>query len=147
MQVLPEIVPLTAPYWEGAREGRLMLQHCTSCGLHWHPPEPICPGCQSAEIEWTAAAGSGTVHSFTVVTHATHVAFEGRTPYLVALVDLTEGPRVVSGIRDCPPEGVSIGMPVQVVFEDVGPVMLPQFVPSRVLGAEQVPPDVRRDQA
>lgn len=146
MQVVPEVVPLTAPYWEGAREGRLMVQRCTSCGLLWHPPEHICPRCQTDRIEWVAAAGSGTVYSYTVVTHATHVAFEGKTPYLVALIDLAEGPRVVSGIRDCAPGDVYVGMPVEVTFETVGSVVLPQFVP-RTAGPGHIITEAREGQA
>lgn len=130
MQVVPEVTSLAAPYWAGAREGQLMLQHCISCGVRWHPPEPVCPSCQSSDVEWTPAKGTGTVHSFTTVVHPTHVAFEGRTPYLVALVDLTEGPRIVSGIRECDPDAVYIGMPVHVVFETVGDHVLPQFMPD-----------------
>ena len=130
MQVVPDVTPLTAPYWEGAREGRLMLQHCLSCGECWHPPEHICPNCQSSDIEWRPAAGTGVVYSYTVVSHATHMAFDGKTPYLVALVDLEEGPRLVTSIRNCAHTDAYVDMPVTVVFETVGEITLPQFVPS-----------------
>jgi len=130
MRIVPKSNGLTAPYWEGARQGRLMVQHCRACGWMWHPPTPICNACQSSDIEWRESSGLGEVYSHTTVHHAAHVAMQGRTPYLVALVQLEEGPRIVANIQDCPMEEVRIGMKVEVTFEEISPgVILPQFRP------------------
>jgi uncharacterized OB-fold protein len=130
MIIAPEPDPLTAPYWEGARNGQLLLQHCQACAACWHPPLPRCPSCLSDDVAWRPAAGEGHVYSYTVIHHATHPAVEDNLPYLVALVELKEGPRVVTNIRGCPAEDVHVGMAVRVVFEPCGPATLPQFTPA-----------------
>jgi uncharacterized protein len=133
MRIVPKPDELTAPYWEGAKHGKLLIQHCRSCGHLWHPPTPICNACQSSDVVWRESSGCGEVYSHTTVHHATHVAMQGRTPYLVALVQLDEGPRVVANIRDCPMEEVRIGMKVEVTFEEiVAGIVLPQFRPRTV---------------
>ena len=131
MLVLPKPDSLSAPYWEGARNGQLLLQRCRGCGHIWHPPLPICPRCHARDYAWQPSSGTGTVYSFTTIHHAAHIAVDGRTPYLVALVTLAEGPRVVANILGCPAEEVRIGMPVRLVFQQVAPeVALPQFEPA-----------------
>jgi len=93
-----------------------------------HPPLPLCPSCHGSRLAWIPAQGKGTIYSFTVVHHAAHPAFATRTPYLVALVTLAEGPRVVCNILDWPLNDVSIGMPVTLTFQHLAPDMdLPQF--------------------
>jgi uncharacterized OB-fold protein len=131
MLIVPKPDALTAPYWEGAREGELRLQHCRSCGHVWHPPTPICPHCQAKDYEWRAASGRGEVYSFTVVHHAAHIAVAKSVPYLVALIELEEGPRVVSNLPGCDPDKVEIGMPVSLTFQEIAPGhVLPQFEPA-----------------
>jgi uncharacterized OB-fold protein len=128
--IIPDPGPLTRPYWEQARAGRLVLQHCHGCGHTWHPPLPRCPRCHAADTGWQQASGEGTVYSYTVVHHATHAALADRVPYVIAIVELAEGPRVVTGIRGAAPDQVWVGMPVRAVFEEVTPeVTLPQFAP------------------
>ena len=128
MLIVPKADRLTEPYWEGAKKGQLLLQNCRRCGNIWHPPTPICPQCQAKNYEWRPASGRGEVYSFTIVHHAAHVAVADRTPYLVALVTLEEGPRVVSNILNCPMEAVEVGMPVTLTFQEISPgITLPQF--------------------
>jgi len=128
MLIVPKADALTEPYWQGAKDGKLLLQNCRSCGHIWHPPTPICPSCQAKNYEWRPASGRGTVHSFTIVHHAAHIAMAKRVPYLVALVTLEEGPRVVSGIMNRAEEAVQIGMSVTLTFEEISPgIVLPQF--------------------
>jgi uncharacterized OB-fold protein len=128
MLIVPEEDALSAPYWQGAREGELRLQRCTACAHVWHPPLPSCPRCGDERFEWRAAAGTGTVHSVTVTHQAAHPAFADRVPYAVALVRLDEGPLVVGNVLDAAPHDVAIGMPVRVVFERLtDEVVLPQF--------------------
>jgi hypothetical protein len=128
MTIIPAAGELTRPYWEEARRGRLVVQHCPGCDRIWHPPLPRCPHCHRAEPAWRPVSGEGTVYSFTVVRHATHVALASQVPYVIAIVELAEGPRVVAGIRGTPPDSMRVGMPVRAVFENVTEqVTLPQF--------------------
>jgi uncharacterized OB-fold protein len=122
---------LTAPYWEAAREGRLVVQECQSCRQVWHPPLPRCPHCHAAGPGWRQVSGEGTVYTYTIVRHPTHYAFAGQVPYVLAIVELAEGPRLVTAITGVPPEEVRAGQPVRVVFREVaGGVTLPYFEPA-----------------
>jgi len=130
MLIVPKADRLTEPYWEGAKNGQLLLQNCRSCGNIWHPPTPICPQCQSKDYEWQGVSGRGTIYSYTIVHHPAHLAMADKVPYLVALVALEEGPRVVSNILNCLIEQVTVGMPVALPFQEIAPgVVLPQFEP------------------
>jgi uncharacterized OB-fold protein len=131
MLIVPQPDALTRPYWDGVARRELRLQTCLACAHAWHPPLPICPRCHSERIEWRPVAGGGTVYSFTVAHHAVHPAVVGKVPYLVALVTLDEGPRVVSGLPGVPFADVRIGMRVRLRFEEIAPgVVLPQFEPA-----------------
>lgn len=133
MLIIPKADRITEPYWEGARNGRLLIQGCRACGHKWHPPTPICPACQVKDYAWEPVAGDGVVYSWTIVHHAAHVAVARQVPYLVALVTLREGPRIVANIVDCPMDDVHIGMPVTLTFRTIAPdVVLPQFTPAKV---------------
>ena len=132
MAIVPAMTDLTRPYWEAAREGRLVVQECRGCGQIRHPPLPACPRCHGKDQGWREVSGGGTVYSRTVVRHPTHVALADQVPYVVALVELAEGPRLVTGITGCAPEDVTVGMRVQVTFREVaGGVVLPYFRPVR----------------
>jgi uncharacterized OB-fold protein len=136
MLIVPKADTLTEPYWQGAKEGKLLLQHCRGCGNVWHPPTPICPKCQAKNYEWRPASGHGVVYSFTIVHHAAHVAVAKKVPYLVALVILDDGPRVVANILNCPMESVQVGMKVKLAFQEIAPgVVLPQFEPAAARAA------------
>ncbi|SDB75111.1 Zn-ribbon domain-containing OB-fold protein, partial [Belnapia rosea] len=88
----------SAPYWQGAREGRLLIRRCDACGKTHFMPRHLCPACWSADLRWVEATGRGTVHSFTVIRRAPLAAFAPRVPYVVALIDLEEGPRMMANI-------------------------------------------------
>src|SRR4051794_34306130 len=110
---LPEPVSeLTAPVWEAAKRGELLLQHCPSCGAFQYYPRPACVACGSLELALEPASGRGTVFSYTVARRPTHPAFEDMVPMVIALVDLEEGPRLTTNIVDCEPEAVAIGAAV-----------------------------------
>jgi uncharacterized OB-fold protein len=131
MPIIPVPTDLTRPYWENAQHGKLVVQRCRNCAGSWHPPLPRCPHCHSTDVGWHEVAGTGTVYTYTVVRHATHVALAGRIPYVIAIVELTEGPRIVTGIIGCDPQDVRAGMAVQVRFDAVtGDVALPYFEPA-----------------
>ncbi|KAB2339094.1 hypothetical protein F8566_49000 [Actinomadura rudentiformis] len=127
--IKPAIGLDTAFYWDGAKEGELRIQCCADCGALRHPPGPMCPKCHSVKRDHVVASGRGEVHSY-VVHH--HPPVPGKTPpYVVAVIDLDEGVRVVGNVNGCAPEDVSIGMPVQVVFERVDDdLTLPQWIPA-----------------
>lgn len=128
--IVPEITPLTRPYWEGAQAGKLRIQYCCACSHCWHPPAPACAACGGLDVEWRDAAGHGHVHSFIIVRQALDPSFESRLPLVIALIRLAEGPLVISNILGCEPEQVSVEMPVRVDWEALSAdVVLPQFRP------------------
>jgi uncharacterized protein len=136
MAVVPGMTELTAPYWAAAREGRLVVQECQACRQVWHPPLHRCPHCHSAGLGWRAVSGDGTVYTYTVVRHPTHFAFADKTPYVLAIVELAEGPRLVSAVTGCEPGQVRVGLPVRVVFREVAAgTTLPYFEPTAGSGA------------
>lgn len=108
----------SALYWEAAREGRLLVQRCRSCGTHQLYGRAHCRTCRG-EVEWIEASGRGTVYSFTVIRQNHVRPFRDLVPYVVALVDLAEGPRVMTNIVGCEPEAVTVGMAVAARFEPV----------------------------
>ncbi|GAA4088350.1 OB-fold domain-containing protein [Actinomadura miaoliensis] len=119
----------TAFFWEGAKAGELRIQRCADCGALRHPPGPMCPSCHSVARDHTVASGRGHVHSY-VVHH--HPPVPGRTPpFVVAVVELEEGVRVVGNVLRCDPGEVTVGMPVRVTFEHVDDELtLPQWIPA-----------------
>jgi uncharacterized protein len=131
MAVVPGLTELTAPYWAAAREGRLAVQECQSCRQVWHPPLPRCPHCHAESLGWRDSSGDGTVYSYTVVRHATHFAFADKIPYVLAIVELAEGPRLVTALTGIAPDEVRVGLRVHAVFRPVtDAVTLPYFEPD-----------------
>lgn len=117
-------------YWEAAAEEKLAIQRCRSCGRHQFYPRSLCAACGFPDPEWVRASGSGTVHSYTVNHRPAGAWASARVPYVVALIDLAEGPRLMANV-DADPSDVHVGMPVAVWFEEVAPgVRLPQFRPA-----------------
>lgn len=131
--IVPEPTALTSPYWTAAAEGRVLLQRCPRCGLVWHPPAPVCPGCRDDAPQWLQSAGLGSLYSYTRVAHAVHAAVADVVPYLVALVDLDEGPRIVTnlvGVQDIR----ALGAGARVILERgpaAGGLQLPVARPHR----------------
>jgi uncharacterized OB-fold protein/acyl dehydratase len=117
-------------FWEGLEGGHLLIQRCAGCGALRHPPRPMCPRCRSLEWDTVCASGRGTVHSYVVPHHPRLPAFP--EPYVVALVDLEEGTRLVSNLMDVAPADVRIGMAVRlrVSRPDGGGPALPLFEPA-----------------
>jgi uncharacterized OB-fold protein len=116
-------------FWNAAADGRLVTQRCRSCGRLSHPPRPVCPDCHSLDQESVDVAGTGAVYSYAVLHHPQNPAFE--YPVVAILVDLDEGPRVLSNLVGCAVEHISIGMPVQVRFEPTTDGMaVPVFEPA-----------------
>lgn len=128
---LPVADPLTKPFWDGCREQRLLVQKCRACGSVRHPPGPVCLECRSPEADWIDSKGQGSVYSWIVVRHPIPAeVYADKVPYVVALIDLDEGTRVVSNITHCDLEAVEAGMRVEVYFRQATEtVTLPQFKP------------------
>ena len=127
---LPEPSPATAPYWEACKAHKLLLQQCVTCGHIQFYPRSLCTACMSDELEWLVARGTGTVYSYSTVHRALLPGFEEDIPYVVAMIELDEGVRLLSQIVGCEPEEVCIGLAVGVVFEEVQEgVVLPMFRP------------------
>ena len=125
---LPEIDADSAPFWRGTRERRLLLPHCLACGRPHFPPRVLCPHCHADGIEWKPASGEGTVYTYTVARRAASAAFEDDVPYVVALIDLAEGVRMMSNVVTDDPAKVTIGAPVRVTFERASDeITLPKF--------------------
>ena len=126
---LPTPTRESQPYWDGLREGRLMLQHCARCGQVRHYPRPVCPHCSSMESEWREASLGGRIHSWTVCHHPFNLFFKSIAPYVVVLVDMDAGVRVNAPLRGMAEDALKIGAPVRLAFEPVTKdVALPYFV-------------------
>jgi uncharacterized OB-fold protein len=128
---LPVPTPETRPFWEAARRHELHLQRCRACGQYVFYPRAACPRCLAGDLEWRGASGRGTLHTFTIV-HRGQKGFPLPAPYVLAVVELEEGPRLMTNLVGVAPDPASlrIGMPLEVVFEDVSPeIALPHFRP------------------
>jgi uncharacterized OB-fold protein len=127
----PEIDWETRAYWEGAGRGELVLQRCGSCQVVQHRPRGFCVSCLSDDIEHFVASGRGEVYTYSVVRQNQMPRFRDAVPYVVAYVQLEEGPQLLTNIVDCDPETVSIGMPVRVDFVSTeGGLGVPRFIPA-----------------
>lgn len=114
---LPTPDETSAPFFEGAREGRLMLQTCRDCSVWLHPVRARCPECGGCNIGWEQASGRGTVYSHGLLRRAYHPRHADRLPLPLAVIDLDEGVRINSNLVDVEPEAIEAGMPVEVTFE------------------------------
>jgi uncharacterized OB-fold protein len=133
--VIPLANPDTKPFWDGCAEGKLLLQRCAVCAAYRHPPSPICPLCLSEAHAWVPASGRGIVYTFVVVREARR-GWEKLVPYVLAVVELEEGSRLLTNITNVAPEDVAIGMPVEVTFAELdGTTKLPLFQPRANAGA------------
>jgi uncharacterized OB-fold protein len=129
---IPVATPETHPFWEAARRHELRLPRCRACGRHFFYPRAACPHCLSADVEWQRVSGRGTLHTFTVV-HRGQRNFPLATPYVIAIVELAEGPRLMTNLVGIEPDAakIRIGLPVEVVFQDVSAeIALPHFRPA-----------------
>ncbi|HEY2304041.1 MAG TPA: OB-fold domain-containing protein [Acidimicrobiales bacterium] len=125
----PALTEDNAWWFEACRRHRLLIQRCTACGVLRHPPEPACGTCQSFEWDTVDASGQGTVYSFVVNHHPQVAAFD--YPFAVGLIELEEGTRLVANVIGIEPAGITVGLPVEVVFVDHDPdLSLPAFRPA-----------------
>jgi len=130
-QFLPQPTPETAHFWEGAKAGELRIQRCSSCETAYFPPRPFCPSCGSRDVQVEKASGKATLYSY-VINHRPRPVF-GEEPHSIAVVQLEEGPRMMTNIVGCPqtPEALELDMALEVTFEDKSDdIALPKFKPA-----------------
>ena len=129
---LPHPTPESKPFFDALKERRLLIQRCEECGLAYYYPRPFCPACLSGRVEWEQASGRGKLYSF-VINQRAAPGFVA--PYIIAVVELDEGPRMMTNLVDVEPdpELVRCEMPVEIVFDDVDDnFTLPRFRPIEV---------------
>jgi uncharacterized OB-fold protein len=131
-KALPQPTPETHDFRGGTKAGELRLQRCDQCSNVYFPPRPFCPKCASRSVSWFAASGKGTLHSY-VINHRPAPGFQDEAPYAIAVVQLDEGPRMMTSLVgvEQTPEALVLDMPVEVSFDRVSDaIALPKFRPS-----------------
>ena len=124
----------TAPFWDGVNADTLLIKHCTACGRFHFYPRPFCPHCWSTDVEWFVASGRATLYTWSVVYNNDLPPFSERLPYVAALVNLEEGPRMMTNVVDCPFDELEADMALEVVYDQISddpPVKVPRFRPVR----------------
>ncbi|MFN8036708.1 MAG: Zn-ribbon domain-containing OB-fold protein [Acidimicrobiia bacterium] len=120
------------PYWDAARDGRLLIQRCDACGEAIFYPRPFCPRCWSDRVQWIEASGRATLYTYSIVHRNDLPPFPERVPYVTAVVDLEEGPRMLTNVVDCAFDDLRIGMALEVTFRPISSdFTLPVFRPAR----------------
>lgn len=112
---------LTRPFWEAAKRHELVMPRCKTCDQLFFYPRSECPRCLGSDLEWVGVSGRGRLHSFTIINQPANAAFRDDVPYVYAVVQLIEGPRMISNLVECDVESISVDMPVEAVFDDVTP--------------------------
>ena len=126
----PEIAPETARFWAATLRGVVLLQRCATCGTVVYYPRFLCPACHSTELVDIESSGRGTIYSYTVTSKGI-LEYQDAGEYVLAMVELDEGPKMLTNIVDCDPAGLAIGQRVEVVFHRTdGDAALPRFRPS-----------------
>ncbi len=129
---LPQPNEVSQPFWDAAKRHELQIQRCNACGTHIFYPREACAECLSPDLIWIPVSGKGTLYSYTIAQAPTHPAFAEDVPYVIAIVELEEGPRITTNLVGCQPDQVTIGMPVVASFEEVTPEMtLVKFRPGQ----------------
>jgi uncharacterized OB-fold protein len=130
---LPEPTPETQHFWDGCRDGKLILQRCKDTGKAYFPPRPFSPYTGSRDVEVFEASGKAKLFSY-VINHRPAKGFEDEAPYAIAVIELEEGPRMMTNIVDCEqtPEALVLDMPLEVAFETAtDEITLPKFRPAK----------------
>ena len=131
-RLIPPHTEMTQPFWDAARSEQLVVQHCEDCGAYVFPPRANCPQCGSARLSWQPVSGDGVIYTYTVAHRPPHPVLADQCPLAIAVVELTEGPRMITNVIGCDVEDVAVGMPVRVAFESIddSDVTLPVFKPA-----------------
>ncbi|MFF7261993.1 Zn-ribbon domain-containing OB-fold protein [Streptomyces sp. NPDC008159] len=124
---LPEADAFSRTYWDAAAEGRLLVRRCGACGRAHHYPREFCPHCWSEDVRWEEASGRATLYTWSVVHRNDLPPFGERVPYVAAVVDLVEGPRMMTEVVECAAADLRVGMEVEAVFREAGEFRVPVF--------------------
>jgi uncharacterized protein len=128
---LPTIDDESRPFWDAARDGRLLFVRCRACGAAHHYPRPFCPSCWSDDVSWEEASGRATLYTWSTVHVNEGQPFVDWLPYVAAVVELEEGPRLMTNVVDCDPDALAVGMELVVAFRQASPeVAVPVFRPA-----------------
>lgn len=131
-RIAPVPTPESAEYWAGLRRHELLVQHCAACGRYQFYPRVLCASCGDARLSWARASGCATLKSWSLVRRAVSEAYSADVPYVLALVELEEGPTMMTTLVEVLPDAVQIGMALKVVFDDRPEgYTLPRFRPVR----------------
>ncbi len=128
------ITPEAKPFWDGLREGKLLLPKCGACGHVFFYPRAVCPRCHARDIGWIQSSGRGTLHAFEIAYQVFNKAWKIKPPYVLAMVELAEGPRMMTNLVNVAPDPkvITCDMPVRVVFSKLSDeITLPLFEPAR----------------
>ena len=128
---VPETQPWSERFWEGTKQGKLLVQVCKDCNVRIFYPRKACPKCWSRNLDWIEASGKATIFTFSTAYSMVEPKFMDELPYTIAYVDLDEGVRMMTRIVECEPEQITFGMKVEVVFRERGDFMLPYFRPVK----------------
>ena len=109
----------TKPFWDGCKEGRFLIRHCNACGADHYYPRPFCPTCWSDDVAWKEASGRATLYTYSVVHVNDLPPFGERVPYVAAIVELEEGPRVMTNVEGVEHDALQIGMPLVVDYKPI----------------------------
>lgn len=125
----PKITPGAQHYWDCATKERFVIPQCKDCDSVFFYPRMWCPFCFSQNLGWHNASGNGKVYSFSIIYQAPFPAYKNAVPYVLAIIELEEGPRMMANVLNCDPQSIAIDMPVGVIFEERGDMKIPQFQP------------------
>ena len=132
LKPIPRVDETSRTYWEGTKRHEILVQKCQQCGVLRFYPRPLCTNCMSDNSEWIRCSGRGTIYTFTVTYQNATPGFSEEVPYVLAIIELEEEVRMMSNVIECKPDEVTIGMPVQAVFENItSEITLPKFRPLR----------------
>ncbi|HLF09188.1 MAG TPA: Zn-ribbon domain-containing OB-fold protein [Dehalococcoidia bacterium] len=135
---VPQPTPETKPFWDAAKRGELWIKRCKDCGQHHYYPRVVCPNCFSRNVEWVKSSGKGSLYTYNINVR-TAPGWENNPNYIIALVTLEEGPRIMSNLVNIPfdqdpvkmAQHIQVGMPVEVTFEELSEeISVPRFKPA-----------------
>lgn len=128
---LPQPDLETQPFWDATREGRLLIKCCNACARTHFYPRPFCPYCWSEDVEWVEASGQATLYTWSVVHRNDLPPFPDRVPYVAAVVDLAEGPRMMTNVVGCDFDALAVSMALEAVFHPTSDeITIVQFRPA-----------------
>lgn len=132
-KLVPQPTPETRRFWEGCKQHELWLPYCQACEKYYFYPRDFCPACFNWDVEWRQASGRGKLYTYAIQHRAQGPGFADEVPYVTAIVELEEGPRLLTNLVgvEADPEKITCDMPVEVVFDDItGQISLPKFRPA-----------------